>query len=289
MPVFGQNQNQTQKNPEIVAYIEKYKNLAIMQMHKYKVPASIKLAQGILESKWGRSTLAAEHNNHFGIKADSRWPGLRVRYLTKEEYKKGEFVQEYHNFRKYNSVEESFEDHSLFLKQARYSALFLLDIHDITGWAYGLQRCGYATDSKYPGKLLSLISRYQLTQYDLKTFFKRTIFKDHGLPYILANEGESLEMIASDLNKNFNLDIDARKLKKYNELQNDDTLRDGAIIYLKKKHSKANKPYYEHPVSAGESAYQIAQMYGMRVKTLYRLNKQKINAGLTEGDVLRLR
>ncbi|GHT76342.1 N-acetylmuramoyl-L-alanine amidase [Bacteroidia bacterium] len=265
-------------------YIEKHNTIAVMQMHKYKIPASIILAQGILESGWGLSECASKHNNHFGVKADSSWKG-EIIYLPTKEFRNGKMVNEHAYFRKYSRVADSYEDHSIFLKKPRYAGLFSLEITDYQGWAHGLQRCGYATDPDYGNKLIQLIENQKLNSYDLRLLpkFKHAIYKDHGLLYVLAGDGDSFESIASDLN------MKASKLQKYNELPEETVLSNGAIIYLEKKHSKADKPYYEHIVSDGESAYQIAQMYGMRVKTLYRLNKLKINAGLVAGDVLRLR
>ncbi|MDR1682926.1 MAG: glucosaminidase domain-containing protein [Candidatus Symbiothrix sp.] len=274
-----------QQLAHVPAYLEKYNDMAIMQMQKYKIPVSIILAQGILESNWGRSVCATQYHNHFGVKAGNSWKGKKVNLLTKE-YRNGKFVKEYADFRRYDSTEDAFEDHSLFLKQPRYSELFLLDLHDYSSWAYGLKRCGYATDPQYAEKLIRIIENYNLSVYDrmkYKLKLKRSIYKDHDLVYILANEGDNLEKIASDLN------MKANKLQKYNELPDNFTFRDGDIIYLEKKHSKAHKPYYEHIVIQGQSAYQIAQMYGMQLKTLYRLNKQTIDAGLIDGDVIRLR
>ena len=126
-------------------YIRKYKDLAIEQQHKYKIPASITLAQGLLESGAGQSDLARRSNNHFGIKCHD-WKGKRVYH---NDDRRGEC------FRKYNKVEDSYEDHSKFLAlRSRYAPLFRLKITDYKGWAKGLQKCGYATDRKYANKLI---------------------------------------------------------------------------------------------------------------------------------------
>jgi len=140
-----------------LAYIEQYKAIAIAEMEQYGIPASIKLAQALLESGNGNSTLAREANNHFGIKCTSEWNGGKT----------------YHNddrhddcFRVYQRVEDSFRDHSQFLLRKRYAALFELDKDDYKGWARGLKTAGYATNPRYADLLISLIERYQLHQYD---------------------------------------------------------------------------------------------------------------------------
>ncbi len=142
------------------AYINNYKDLAIQEMLRTGVPASIKLAQGILESQFGESTLAKNANNHFGIKCKTEWTGEKT---YQDDDAKGEC------FRVYKSAEESYRDHSDFLKtRPHYSFLFKLEPTDITGWAYGLKRAGYATNTTYPEKLLRVIEDYQLHQYTLQ-------------------------------------------------------------------------------------------------------------------------
>ncbi len=142
-------------------YIEKFAPIAVREMHKYKIPASITLAQGILESGSGRSPLAIRSNNHFGIKCHKGWKGKSV---THDDDEIGEC------FRKYKHPETSYEDHSQFLvSRKRYSRLFRLTPTDYKGWAYGLKRAGYATDKKYPVKLIALIKKYNLDKYDRST------------------------------------------------------------------------------------------------------------------------
>ncbi len=139
-------------------YIEKFAPIAVREMHKYKIPASITLAQGILESGSGRSNLSVRSNNHFGIKCHRGWKGKRV---THDDDEKGEC------FRKYKYPEKSYEDHSTFLTtRKRYAKLFRLRATDYKGWAYGLKRAGYATDRKYPNKLIALIKKFGLDKYD---------------------------------------------------------------------------------------------------------------------------
>ena len=152
------NSNEGKVNDYTVNYIGTYKNIAIDKMEKYKIPASITLAQGILESGNGLSTLAKKSNNHFGIKCHSGWKGKRVYH---DDDKKGEC------FRKYPSPEGSFNDHSKFLtSRGRYEFLFDLKPDDYKAWAKGLKKAGYATDRKYPKKLISFIETFELYKYD---------------------------------------------------------------------------------------------------------------------------
>lgn len=150
------------KNPSLnkytLAYIRKYAPIAVKEMHDYKIPASITLAQGILESGKGRSELALKSNNHFGIKCHTGWKGERVYH---DDDEKGEC------FRKYLYPETSYNDHSLFLTQRRrYAFLFEYDIKNYKKWAFGLRKAGYATDKKYPNKLLKIIKDYRLYEFD---------------------------------------------------------------------------------------------------------------------------
>ena len=150
------------KNPKLnkktLSYIRKYAAVAVKEMHEYKIPASITLAQGILESGNGKSVLALKSNNHFGIKCHRQWTGERVYH---DDDEKGEC------FRKYQYPETSYNDHSLFLTQrSRYAFLFDYNIKNYKKWAYGLRKAGYATDRKYPSKLLKIIKEYQLYKFD---------------------------------------------------------------------------------------------------------------------------
>ena len=159
-------------------YINDYRDLAIEEMKLYNIPASITLSQGILESSNGESMLATKANNHFGIKCHSSWQGDRVFH---DDDEKGEC------FRKYNNVEDSYRDHSLFLaNSSRYSFLFDIPIQNYKSWAKGLKKAGYATNPKYSKLLINIIKRYNLDQYD-KTddFFRKFYFSSsYGLPYL---------------------------------------------------------------------------------------------------------
>lgn len=278
------------RNSSYEKYIHEYADLAIEHQRRYKIPASITLAQALLESGAGLSTLAKKSNNHFGIKCHSDWKGARSYH---DDDLKGEC------FRKYKRVSESYEDHSKFLQRSRYSSLFQLGIRDYKGWARGLQKCGYATDRAYANKLIKIIEDYELYKYDYKKgasvpkrdkkeaqtqpAFKRQVYKTHGLIYVLAGDSDSFEQVAVDMGFN------VKKLLKYNEVPKDYPLRRGDIIFLQKKKSKADKPNYEHVVEIGESMHDISQRYGMRLKNLYKLNKKSEDYVPIEGDVLRLR
>jgi len=283
-----------QKNASFERYINTYKNIAIQQEQKYHIPASIKLAQAILESGAGTSYLAKEANNHFGIKCHTEWQGARA-------YKDAELPNEC--FRRYSSVADSYEDHSRFLtERSRYERLFLLRKSDYRGWAKGLQECGYATDKGYANKLIRIIELYQLYTYtsessqdyrqvdqttpvmnDRQVLHSRNIYKTHGLIYVIALYDDSLDAIARDLGFKVN------DLAKYNEIPVSFPLRQGDIVYLERKKKKADPPNFYHIVRVGESMYSISQYYGIQVNNLYILNKKKSIDVPLEGEVLKLR
>ena len=277
------------KIPSYEKYIKTYSALAIEQQKKYKIPASITLAQGLLESGAGQSDLARRSNNHFGIKCHSDWRGGRVYH---DDDLRGEC------FRKYKRVEDSYEDHSKFLKRSRYDRLFQLKITDYKGWARGLQKCGYATDRAYANKLIKVIEDYELYRYDTGKVHKLTrqekkklkyptvkytIYRTYGLLYVYAKENDSFDQIAQ------NLDFPVKDLKKFNEVPEDFPLQKGDIVYIGKKKKKADKPNYDHVVQVGESMHSIAQKYGIQIKSLYKMNKKDKDYVPEEGDVLKLR
>ncbi|EKN16993.1 hypothetical protein HMPREF1076_02127 [Parabacteroides goldsteinii CL02T12C30] len=277
------------KIPSYEKYIKTYSALAIEQQKKYKIPASITLAQGLLESGSGQSDLARRSNNHFGIKCHSDWRGGRVYH---DDDLRGEC------FRKYKRVEDSYEDHSKFLKRSRYDRLFQLKITDYKGWARGLQKCGYATDRAYANKLIKVIEDYELYRYDTGKVHKLTrqekkklkyptvkytIYRTYGLLYVYAKENDSFDQIAQ------NLDFPVKDLKKFNEVPEDFPLQKGDIVYIEKKKKKADKPNYDHVVQVGESMHSIAQKYGIQIKSLYKMNKKDKDYVPEEGDVLKLR
>lgn len=280
------------KNQNYINYIEKYSDLAVSHMKLYKIPASITLAQGLLESGAGMSQFVKKSNNHFGIKCHKDWKGARV-------YQNDDNPNDC--FRKYKRAEDSFEDHSRFLaERSRYARLFKLDITDYKAWCKGLQECGYATDKAYANKLIRIIELYELYKYDRQgakggskpkpagksveaSTSSRPVYKAYGLIYVVAGSNDSFETIASDLG------FKTKDLLKYNEVPEGFPLYREDIVYLQKKKTKADKPYYEHVVQVGESIHGISQKYGIRLKSLYKMNKLDDEYVPTEGDVLRLR
>ena len=262
------------RNARYVEYINKYSELAVEQMKLHKIPASITLAQGLLDSGAGYSQLARKSNTHFGIKCGSN-----------------------ECFRAYKRPRDSYEDHSDFLRRgARYAFLFKLDITDYKGWARGLKKAGYATDPSYANRLITIIEDYDLYKYDRKgVYSERKLRKNpwlmnphqvyiaNDIAYIVARNGDTFK----DLGKEF--DISWKKLVKYNDLQRDYTLVEGDIIYLKSKKKKASKPYTVYIVKDGDSMHGISQKYGIRLKNLYKMNRKDGEYVPEVGDRLRLR
>ena len=273
-------------------YINQYKDLAIEQMKKYRIPASITLAQGVFESGAGRSELARKGNNHFGIKCHG-WQGLTVHADDDERNE---------CFRAYDNSYQSYEDHSRFLVNGqRYRKLFSLSTTDYKGWARGLKAAGYATNPRYADKLIELIELYKLHQYDKAKHYDRfmasatkdvatdgklhPIYKFNNNYYLKARRGDTFKSIGKEVG------ISYRKLAKYNEREKRDVLQEGDIVYLKKKAKKAPKDYKGrlHYVRSGESMYSIAQLYGIRLKYLYKLNRMSPDDTISVGQGLRLR
>lgn len=206
---------------EVVSiYINNYSGIAKEEMLQYGIPASITLAQGILESGAGKGTLTKKANNHFGIKCHTSWTGERVYH---DDDEKGEC------FRKYRDPRYSFRDHSLFLSQrTRYQDLFKLKKRDYKGWAKGLKKAGYATDPKYPAKLINIIERYDLTQYDDEVLggkAKITQLDESKITTYTVQKGETLYSIS----RRFNMTVES--LKEYNGL-NSNTISVGQVLYL---------------------------------------------------------
>ncbi len=282
------------RNATYNAYIKQYAPLAVEQMKQYKVPASITLAQGLLESGAGRSQLARKSNNHFGIKCHRTWRGRKVYY---DDDAKGEC------FRAYRHPKDSYEDHSLFLKNGpRYAFLFKLKITDYKGWARGLKKAGYATDPSYANRLITIIEDYDLYKYDAQGLSKRAarrweklikkkpwlvnphqVYLANGLAYIVARDGDEFQVLGKEF------DISWKKLVKYNDLHRDYTLESGDIIYLKEKRKKADKKYSYCIVRDGDSMHTISQRYGIRLKNLYKMNRKDAEYVPEVGDRLRLR
>ena len=284
-------QAQSQWNQTYQQYIDQYKDISIEQMHRYHIPASITLAQGLFESGAGKSELARKGNNHFGIKCNG-WTGRAVYH---DDDARNEC------FRAYDSAYESYEDHSKFLVGSkRYSSLFKLKTNDYKGWAHGLKAAGYATNPQYAYRLIDIIQLYKLYEYDEGKGYSKFIAQHakhsaggelHVIKifnknyYLIARRGDTFKSIADEVG------ISYRKLAKYNERDKRDVLEEGEIVWLKKKQRKAPKDYKGrlHYVRQGESMYSIAQNYGIRLKNLYKMNHMSPDYQIKVGDALRLR
>lgn len=290
------------KSQKYINYIEKYHSIAQEQQQLHGIPASITLAQGLLESQCGESRLAREGNNHFGIKCTG-WSGDTIRHDDDE-------LQEC--FRRYLSAEQSYADHSLFLKRKRYTSLFSLSVTDYAAWARTLKKCGYATDPAYPDKLIRIIETYELYRYDSADYkpSKKTpaepdevqpvveisdeqlaseignqhvIRRRWGLYYVVAHEGDTFASLAKELN------IKDSKLAKFNDLNKKQAIAPGETIWIQEKENKAAMGNDTHTVQAGETLHSISQYYGIRLKNLAKMNHIKENADLEAGTTLLLR
>ncbi len=296
-------------------YIEKYKDIAIREMNKYNIPASITIAQGLLESETGNSRLAVKANNHFGIKCHLEWDGPTL-------YKDDDIKNEC--FRKYNNPLESFEDHSYFLtSRSRYESLFDLDITDYKAWSYGLKKAGYATNPKYPHLLIKIIEENKLYELDtqetaiasnipidttniltsennlteevkkktetaniltdtlINSDNKRKILLKNNIKYTIAKKGDTFLKIAQDF------DMLAWQIYKYNDLTKEDCIKQGQTIYLQPKRKKADAEF--HIVKQNETMYYISQLYGIKLKYLYKGNIISENAQPYVGQKIWLR
>lgn len=277
------------RNSRYMEYVQRYADLAVEQMKEHRIPASITLAQGLLESGAGMSELARKSNNHFGIKCGSSWNGRTVRH---DDDARREC------FRAYSHPRASYEDHSVFLTRgARYAFLFQLDLTDYRGWARGLKKAGYATDPSYANRLITIIEDYELYKYDRKStrpsssrkeesrvpMSSHQVYIANGIAYVVARTGDTFKNLGKEL------DISWRKLVKYNDLQKDYTLMQGDIIYLKAKKKKASKPSTVYIVRDGDSMHSISQKYAIRLKNLYKMNRKEGDYIPEVGDRLRLR
>lgn len=281
---------QNKQNANYVKYIKDYKAIAIRQMREHHIPASITLAQGLLESGAGNSELARRSNNHFGIKCGSSWKGKTVKH---DDDRRNEC------FRVYKTVEDSYEDHSRFLQKPRYQSLFKLDPLDYKSWARGLKACGYATSPVYASRLIDIIETYELYMLDEDKhgLTRRPKYKDvelyihmiesnNGVMCIRAKEGDTWKSLSREFS------MSQRKLLKYNDAIESVAILPGDIVYLEKKQKKASKAYKKNPwhrVRAGESMYSVAQLYGIRLKNLYKLNYMSASDTVGEGELLKIR
>ena len=260
-------------------YIEKYSSLAVKQMHQYKIPASITLAQGILESNNGNSRLATKANNHFGIKCHG-WEGKKI---FADDDKKNEC------FRNYKNVLESFVDHSLFLnKYSRYEFLFDYKITDYKSWARGLKKAGYATNNNYPELLIKIIEENKLYQFDSKKIDKNLIsgkrniyMHPNKIKYVISKNQETYKTIAKSLN------IKLKQILKYNDDNNQSVLNVGTKVFIQPKRNRSKQRI--HVVNNGEDLRTISQTYGVKMKSLKKRNQLILKNSLNNGDKLRLR
>jgi LysM repeat protein len=281
-------------------YIQQYKDIAIREMKRMGIPAAITLAQGILETENGNSDLVKKSNNHFGIKCKDSWTGARVYHDDDES---GEC------FRSYETAEESYRDHSNYLRSSkRYELLFRLDATDYKGWAYGIKRAGYATNPHYPQILIRNIEQYDLQQYtlaglddmpkpgnekempvDVKTdkltdtaenspaadMAEKVIFINK-IKCVLAKKGSSLLAIAIKNN------IGLIKLMEFNDLTEDGIFDKDQFIFLHKKLKTGEKEFYV--VQEGETLHDAAQKNGIQLKYLREYNDlsdtREVNAGV---------
>ena len=297
-------------------YVEKYKAIAIAHMERYGIPASITMAQGILESDSGNSRLSTSSNNHFGIKCKKSWTGDRVYH---DDDAKGEC------FRAYPSVEASYQDHADFLDQSpRYDSLFAYPSDDYRSWARGLKAAGYATAPDYAERLVKIIESMKLYLLDKENgnkiyaaaksatanteawwesniatsdeqinpnAFRVTVnsHKGYGVYrtnhtfYVVAKEGDTFESVGEIF------DISAKMLRKFNDVAKDAKLSKGDIIYIERKKTQWLGNVMQHKVVRDENLYSLSQSYGIRLKSLAKLNHLRLNEDVRKGETIRLK
>jgi LysM repeat protein len=315
--IAGTIDSSAQSNKKITReeYKLAFKGIAITEMNRSGIPASISLAQGMIESDNGNSRLAREANNHFGIKCHG-WTGKEIYH---DDDDKNEC------FRNYKSAEESYQDHTDFLMNgSRYVFLFYLDQTDYKGWAKGLEKAGYATDRTYAGDLIRIIEENELYVYDKplkKRKKKEELAKDkrevvdtamvakketgkteadsvevtaveasqrevltrNRINYIIINEGDTYLRISEEFQ------LMPFELARYNEIERNTSLEPGQALYIQPKRNKASVEYKYHTVVEGETMSQISQMYGIKLDKLYQKNLMKEGTEPSPGDVISLR
>ncbi len=276
-------------------YFERYSEIAIHEMQRSGVPASITLAQGALESGDGNSRLARSGNNHFGIKCHDDWNGKRI---FEDDDARNEC------FRKYRSVEDSYRDHSDYLRsKSRYAFLFDLPVTDYKGWARGLKKAGYATSPSYAQSLIKIIEDYNLDLYDRTggasvrnhekerernagrsiSSISRPVLERNRVKYIVARPGDTYESITDELGKL------SWEIPQYNDLNGSDTLVTGQVVFIQPKRNKAEIGKKEHIVKQGETMYTISQLYGIKLARLYAMNNMNPGTRPAVGTILQLR
>ncbi len=281
-------------------YIQRYQIMAIEEMGRSGIPASITIAQGCLESANGNSELSRKSNNHFGIKCKKGWKGKKVYY---DDDAKNEC------FRKYRTVENSYIDHTNFLlNNPRYASLFELKTTDYKGWAHGLKKAGYATNKKYAHKLIHIIETNKLYRLDYKisyeelmafeqkqmgsegisnslsinAFQSHKIIKRNRVKSVVARRGDTYEIIAQELG------LKEWVLYKYNDQSAGYKPRQNEIVYIQQKKNKTKKDKLTHRVEQGDSMHYISQMYGIKLNKLYRRNRMKKGKQPSTGQIIYL-
>lgn len=310
LPAMGQ-ERQTREE-----YVERYKAIAIAHMERYGIPASITMAQGILESDSGNSRLSTSSNNHFGIKCKKSWRGDRVFH---DDDAKGEC------FRAYPSVEASYQDHADFLDQSpRYDSLFAYPSDDYRSWARGLKACGYATAPDYAERLVKIIESMKLYLLDKENggkiymaakranantegwfesntaspdeqinpnAFRVTvnshkgygIYRSNHTFYVVAKEGDTYQKIGEVFH------ISARTLEKFNDVAKGTQLHKGDIVYIERKKTQWLGNVMQHKVVREENLYSLSQSYGIRLKSLMKLNHLREGNDVKKGEIIRLK
>ncbi|MBQ9397642.1 MAG: glucosaminidase domain-containing protein [Bacteroidales bacterium] len=286
-------------------YIEQYADIAVREMKATGIPASITLAQGCLESGNGNSTLATKANNHFGIKCHG-WKGKSIKHTDDAPDE---------CFRSYDSAEASFRDHSDFLRyRDRYATLFNLDPTDYKGWAYGLQKAGYATATTYAASLIRIIEENELYRYDrldeqarealpptpqeaetslqfkplpghklYQASLQREIRSRNGVPYIIARKNDTWRQLAREYN------LFRGELLRFNDLRHGAVLQAGATVYLEPKKKESAPHLDKHVVEEGETMHSLAQRYAVKIKKLYQYNAMRPGTEPEPGTILNLR
>lgn len=282
-------------------YIGRWQLLAIEEMNRSGIPASVTMAQGILESGNGNSELSRKSNNHFGIKCKKGWRGKKVYY---DDDAKNEC------FRKYRTVEDSYVDHTNFLMDnQRYGSLFELKHTDYKAWAKGLKKAGYATAKDYDKRLIKIIEDNKLHRLDKKMSYEEIavfeqqsisntnvsnsltfahyqehkITKFNGVKSVVTRKGDTYEMLAQEL------ELSDWELYKFNDQRPGHRPVTNEVVYIQAKKSKTPKDKLSHKVQQGESMHYISQMYGIKLKPLYKRNGMKSGQQPKAGTIINLR
>lgn len=265
-------------------YIDRYKSLAIDEMERSGVPASIKMGQGILESGAGTSTLATKANNHFGIKCGSSWKGKTFFRKDDDRDENGKLIKSC--FRKFNNARDCYIAHSEFLRNnKRYDFLFYLNPRDYKSWSYGLKKAGYATSATYAEKLIGVIEKYELYKLDNMTSVDVLagntnsleflgVLRNNDVKMVVAKEGQTPGEIAQSTNTSI------KSILKYNEklTSDDQLLGEGERVYIQRKRRSFRDKKTYHYVKEGDNMYKISQLYGIRLKRLYKRNRMEFGS-----------